>query len=72
MYKNIMQEIAGLYGKKLGQPFYISNVGDRPREKYLCMFTHEGFQVFNDVWNDYMGDTEDWLHDVVTGTAVIE
>lgn len=65
--ENKMAEIAEIFGRKLGEAFYVVEAGDTLRQRHLCRFTFDGLQVWSDVINNWMWDGENLLHDIVTG-----
>jgi hypothetical protein len=70
MAENRMAEVAALFGKKLGEEFYIVLAGDTPKQKQLCKFSNDGLRVWNDI-NGWYWDSENVLHELLTEQAVI-
>jgi Cys-tRNA synthase (O-phospho-L-seryl-tRNA:Cys-tRNA synthase) len=67
---NKMSEVARLFGKNLGEEFYVVLAGDTPKQKQLCKFTNDGLRVWNDI-NGWYWDSENVLHEMLTEQAVI-
>jgi hypothetical protein len=65
-----MADVAALFGKKLGEEFYIVLAGDTPKQKQLCKFTNDGLCVWNDI-NGWYWDSENVLYEMLTEQAVI-
>jgi hypothetical protein len=66
MAENKMQQVAALFGKKLGERFQIIRYGDR----YDARFLERGFEVYG-LENPYVDMDSFVLMDLLTGRAEI-
>ncbi|SFA76252.1 hypothetical protein [Selenomonas ruminantium] len=64
--KNKMEQVAAMFGKKLGEHFCVSCCNTR----FLLKFTSDGLWVFDDTWGHWNGE-DGMLEALLTGEAVI-
>lgn len=67
MNENKMEQVAALFGKKLGERFTVERHGER----FDCKFTNCGFDSYGAYENPYLSFDAFILQELLTGTVVI-
>ena len=73
MAENKMEQVAQMFGKKLGEEFVMKWGNEWGDVEYLCEFTARGLRCYPSVKNDikFNFSNNDWLFLLLTGEAVI-
>jgi hypothetical protein len=66
---NKMADVAALFGKKLGEPFYVFS--SHYKYKLFATFTSYGLIYWDDVAKDWFNTTANLINDLIRGRAVI-
>ena len=67
MAENKMEQVAMMFGKKLGERFTV----ERDHDRFDCRFTKHGLDTFGVYENPYMSFDVFILEELLTGRAVI-
>ncbi len=67
MEKNKMEQVAAMFGKKLGEEFIVN---DEYRKKMICKITERGLLFFHGSYEAWWQDSR-LLSELITGEAVI-
>lgn len=70
---NHMEEVAKLFGKKLGEEFIMKWGNEQGNVEYMCEFTARGLRCVPSAKNDtkYAYSNNDWLFLLLIGEAEI-